>query len=113
MASFYGSHGYKKLKVRFCSAYMETAPGYYWRVSNELSKLEAAADLKKQMRQMMHENRKYINLTKPQRLAVYEVLCPHAMHLYWLYQATVRTVKGKGAAGLMKKIYTRLRGGKS
>ena len=112
MASFYGTLNYEILKARFCSAYMKTAPGYYWRVLNELSQPVEAADLKKQMRQMMRANHKYINLTKPQRLAVNEVLYPHTMHLYWLCQAAVRTVKENGIAGLAKKIYTRLRGGK-
>lgn len=112
MASFYGSLDYRVLKARFCSAYMQAAPAYYWKAVNELSQPAAAADLKKQMRMMMRENRKYINLTKPQRLAVYEVLYPRTMRLYWLAQAIVRTVKEKGVAGLIKKIYTRLRGGK-
>ena len=113
MASFYGSLNYKVLKTRFCSAYMQAAPAYYWKVVNELSQTAAAADLKKQMRQMMHKNRKYINLTKPQRLAVYEVLYPYTMRLYWLGQAVIRTVKDKGVAGLIEKIFARLRGGKS
>lgn len=113
MASFYGSLDYKVLKARFCSAYMQAAPAYYWKVVNELSQPAAAADLKKQMRMMMRENRKYINLTKPQRLAVYEVLYPCTMRLYWFAQAIVCTAKEKGVAGLIKKIYTRLRGGKS
>ncbi len=113
MASFYGSLGYKTLKTRFCSAYMQNAPAYYRKVVNELSQPSAAADLKKQMRMMMRENRKYINLTKPQHLAVYEVLYPRTMRLYWLCHAVIRTVKEKGVAGLIKKIYARLRGGKS
>ena len=113
IALFYGSHGYKKLKTKFCSMYMRMSPDYYWKVLKELSQPTAAADLKNQMRQIMCENRKYIKLTKPQRLAVYEVLYPRMMHLYWLYQAAMRTVKENGVAGLAKKIYTRSHGGKS
>ncbi len=113
IASFYGALDYETLKARFCSAYMRTASSYYWRVLNELSQPVEAADLKKQMCQMMRANHKYINLTKPQRLAVKEVLYPRTMHLYWLCQAAVRTVKENGIAGLAKKIYTRLRGGKT
>lgn len=112
MINFFDILGYKKLKTRFCSMYMESSIGYYWSVLNELGLREVAENIKRQMHQMMRKNCQYIRLTRSRRLAVYEIFYPKVMRLYWLYQASIQTVKDKGMIGLVKKIFIYMCGGR-
>lgn len=103
LADFFDFAGYKKLKSRFCSAYMVGAPGYYWRVLQELSLPETAEDIRCQMRKMMRKNRTFIALSKQQKLSAYDVMYPRRMQLYWHAQVGLTECKNHGFFSFFRK----------
>ncbi|MGO5048686.1 glycosyltransferase family 2 protein [Dysosmobacter sp. Sow4_B12] len=101
IVNFFKSIGYQSLRKRFCSRYMTTAAGFYWKAKNELQSPDIAETIKEQMQEMKSQNNSYINLSKAQLLSVYDILYPRRMQAYWLFKAGLKELKEAGVLGFI------------
>lgn len=109
MIRFYKSIRYHTLVKRFCRMYILSAVEFYWKVRKELNAVDVSDGISKRLRCMYRMNSRYLDLTREQRLILYDVIYPRRMQIYWLAQAGITVVKQNGVFELVRRISKRFR----
>lgn len=102
---FYDSIGYMRMKRRMCVQYLETAAWYSGRVRNELNNYKKAAQIRREMRDLIRENPlDTLPLTEEKKEFIQRSFHPLREQLKQLPKNVAGILSDGGAAELSKRI---------
>lgn len=104
LVSFFKSLHYSAMRRKFCSLYMTESARFYLRARDAELSTSVLRKIRRQMRSMRRKNRRFVTLSKPQKLSVYDVMCPRRMQLYWIVQAGLAEWKKNGLSAFVHKV---------
>lgn len=104
LVAFFKSIRYPAMREKFCTLYMVESANYYLRARDTALSPTILREIRRQMRSTRLKNRRFIMLSKQQKLFVYDVMYPRRMHLYWIAQAGLTEWKKNGTSGFMNKV---------
>lgn len=104
LVSFFKSIHYSAMRRKLCSLYMTESARFYLCARDAELSTSVLRKIRRQMRSMRRKNRRFVTLSKQQKLSVYDVMYPHRMQLYWFAQAGLAEWKKNGLSALVHKV---------